>query len=71
MSTQDGDDIDVQTETMARVIFDGYAELIDLPDRWRDDHISDETRAKYRLIADDVLDRIQWRRFGLARGTER
>lgn len=54
-----------RVEQMARIIFDGHAEMTDNPNRWDGDELHDDTRLKYRQIADDVLDRTEWRRFGL------
>lgn len=59
------DDID-QVAVMAQVIFDGYHAMIGDGHRWTDEVVSEETREKYRAIADDAIDRIQWRRFALS-----
>ena len=60
-------EINERVEHMARAIYAAYGSLVDYPTDWdaTDGTISDNTRAKYRVIADDVLDKIEWTQFDL------
>ena len=55
-----------RVETFAGRIYDAYAEMNDFDSRWAGDKLTDATRAKFRKIADDALDVIEWRSFALA-----
>lgn len=61
-----------RVEHMARAIYSAYGTLVDYPNDWdaTDGTICDETKAKYRAIADDVLDKIEWTSFFLVPETE-
>lgn len=56
-----------RVDEFAGKLFDLYSEWIDSPNRWSGDELDDSTRQKFRQIADDALDRIEWTTFALGR----